>query len=91
MRVNVGIREFKNRATQYFRQIREEKTEVIVTMDGIPIARVIPIQEGREKKERDRAFKVFLEQVEKISKDSAGDWIPGENAVEAVISQRREL
>lgn len=90
MRFNVGIRDFKNRATQYFRRVREEKSEFVVTMDGVPIARVVPIRD-EDLVDRRTALCSFLAEVKKVSQMAEGCWIPGENAVEAVRAQRREL
>lgn len=91
MRLNVGIRDFKNRATQYFRRVREERAEFIVTMDGVPIARVVPIREGEEKEEWQGALRAFLEEVNRVSAMAEGSWLPGETAVDAVRAQRRDL
>jgi prevent-host-death family protein len=90
MRLSVGIRDFKNRATQYFRRVREENTEVIVTMDGVPIARVVPIGEISAK-QRDNAMAAFLSEVEKTAAMANGCWRDGENAVDAVRAQRRDF
>ena len=41
----VGVRELKNRTTQIVRDVREHLEEYIVTLDGVPVARMIPIEQ----------------------------------------------
>jgi len=91
MRLSVGIRDFKTKATQYFRRVREERTEFIVTMDGVPIARVVPIRYGDEQDNRRAALGAFLDEVKRVSALAEDSWLPGETAVEAVRAQRRDL
>jgi prevent-host-death family protein len=90
MRLSVGIRDFRSRATQYFRRVREENTEFIVTMDGVPIARVIPFSEIPTRQRSD-AMKAFLRDVQQTSTMAEGCWHDGETAVDAVRAQRRDL
>jgi prevent-host-death family protein len=90
MRLSVGIRDFKSRATQYFRRVREENAEFVITMDGVPIARVVPIGEIQTQ-HRGEAMKVFLRNVAQTATMAEGCWRDGESAVDAVRAQRREL
>jgi prevent-host-death family protein len=41
----VGLRELRDRASQILRQVREERSEYIITYQGHPMALLIPIDQ----------------------------------------------
>jgi prevent-host-death family protein len=41
----IGIRELRERASEVLRQVREEKTEYVITYQGRPIALLMPVDE----------------------------------------------
>jgi prevent-host-death family protein len=44
----VGTRELCERAGEILRRVRDERSEYIVTYEGSPVARLIPIESERE-------------------------------------------
>lgn len=39
----IGVRELRQRTTEVLRQVREEKTEYIITYQGHPVALLLPV------------------------------------------------
>ncbi len=39
----IGVRELRQRTTEVLRQVREEKTEYIITHQGHPVALLLPV------------------------------------------------
>ena len=89
MTEHVGVKEFKDKATQMLRRVRERREEIIVTMDGEPIALVRPFTD------QDRAKLARMAQSQFLTRGRAlaltGRLPSNFDAVEAVSSQRREL
>jgi prevent-host-death family protein len=92
MSAQVGVKEFKDKATQMLRRVREQREEIIVTMDGEPIALVRPFTEqDRAKLTRD-AQSLFLTRGKALARRAgAGMLSEAFDALEAVTSQRRVL
>jgi prevent-host-death family protein len=89
MTEHIGVKEFKDKATQMLRRVRERHEEIIVTMDGEPIALVRPFTEQDRAKLSREAQSGFLERGTTLARSSR---LPDTfDAVEAVASQRREL
>ena len=40
----IGVREFRERTSEVFRQVREEKTEYVITYQGQPMAMLVPVR-----------------------------------------------
>lgn len=85
----VGIKEFKNQATQLLRHVREDKTEVIVTHDGQPIAILRPFQDEDGAKGRAEQLKAAMARADILAKKLEKSWSSGLTAAEAVDEQRR--
>ncbi len=85
----VGIKEFKNQATQLLRHVREEKTEVIVTHDGEPVAVLRPFQDEDNAKSRGERLKAAMVRADVLAEKIAKDWPEGVSAADAVAEQRR--
>jgi prevent-host-death family protein len=86
---HVGVKEFKDKATQMLRRVRERREEIIVTMDGEPIALVRPFTEHDRAKLAREAQSQFLARGRSFALTGR---LPSDfDAVEAVASQRREL
>ena len=85
----VGIKEFKNQATQLLRHVREEKTEVIVTHDGQPVAVLRPYQDEDNAKSRGERLKTAMARADILAEKLAEGWPSGLTAAEAVDKQRR--
>ena len=89
MTEHVGVKEFKDKATQMLRRVRERREEIIVTMDGEPIALVRPFTEQDRAKIAREAQGRFLARGMALALTGS---LPSDfDAVEAVASQRREL
>lgn len=85
----VGIKEFKNQATQLLRHVREERSEVIVTMDGEPVAVLRPFQEEDDAKGRSERLKAAMVRADLLAEKIAKNWPEGVSAADAVAEQRR--
>ena len=94
----VGIKEFKNRATQIVRDVREHSARYVVTVDGTPAAILKPYdaaeddgpEPGRDDmtdEEIDEWFRGLDELAARIGKA----WPKGLSAADAVAEQRRQL
>ena len=90
-RKTIGIREFKNRATQVVREVREERASYVITVDGEPAAVLEPIAPERDVEEWRRQALAWLDEFEEWGRSISGRWPKGLDAVEAVREQRREL
>lgn len=85
----VGIKEFKNQATQLLRHVREEKTEVIVTHDGEPVAVLRPFQDEDNAKNRGERLKSAMIRADLLAEKISQNWPEGVSAADAVAEQRR--
>lgn len=92
MSSQIGVKEFKDKATQVLRRVREQREEVIVTMDGEPIALVRPFTEQDRVKLAREAQSLFLTRGCALARKAGSGMFPSSfDAIEAVASQRREL
>lgn len=78
----VGVRELKNRASEIIREVREERTEYVVTYRGEPVARLVPIVKGGD------AEQVWQE-LDELSEEIGARWNADESAVEILSAMRR--
>ena len=85
----VGIRELKNRATQIVRDVREECAEYVVTVDGKPVARLIPFTAEDEARERQTSLERDLALIDELAAEMDAAWVSPLTAAEAVAAQRR--
>lgn len=90
MSAHIGVKEFKDKATQMLRRVRERREEIIVTMDGEPIALVRPFTEQDRAKLASEAQSLFLARGRALARKGEA-FFKEFDAVEAVTSQRREL
>ncbi|MEX0781385.1 MAG: type II toxin-antitoxin system prevent-host-death family antitoxin [Dehalococcoidia bacterium] len=92
MEKRVGVRQFKNEATRIVREVREERAEYVITVDGEPAAKLVPIEPSRESiEERDQEIRRHLREVDEIAARITAAWKSPLSAVEAVKEQRRDL
>jgi len=85
----VGIKDFKNQATQLLRHVREDRAEIIVTLDGEPIAVLRPFHTEDNAKNRAERLKEAMGKADKLAAKIAKTWTSGRTAAEAVDEQRR--
>jgi antitoxin (DNA-binding transcriptional repressor) of toxin-antitoxin stability system len=87
-KLEVGVKEFKNRTTQIIRNIREKGTEYVITVEKFPVAVIMSLKNhslvGKQSKRAE-----VLKSIESLSKDNAKDWDNKMNAAEAVAELRR--
>lgn len=86
----VGIREFKNRATQIVREVHDECAEYIVTVDGEPRAVLVPYSIEHEKSARMDKLKEDMAIIDELAHWIGESWDSPLTAAEAVAEQRRE-
>jgi prevent-host-death family protein len=92
MEKRVGVREFKNRATSIVREVREERAEYVITVDGVPAAKLVPLSEAEESpEEKQRRIEDHLAEIDRIAERVTAAWKSPLSATEAVREQRREL
>jgi prevent-host-death family protein len=87
-KLEVGVKELKNKTTQIIRNIREKGTEYVITVDKVPVAVIMSLKNhslvGKQSKRAE-----VLKSIESLSKDIAKDWDNKMNAAEAVSELRR--
>ena len=84
----VGVKEFKNRATQIVRDVRERSSQYVITVDGMPVATVRPYDPGDESAGLDDTDQ-WLRELDELADRIGESWPAGLSAVEAVREQRR--
>ena len=84
----IGVREFKQRASEILRRVREKKETFAVTYRGRVVARVVPV-EGPEAGNAE-ALATWTE-MDALAREIGAIWPRGVSALEAVREQRREL
>ncbi len=87
----VGVKEFKNRATQIVRDIRERSASYVITVDGKPVATVRPYDAEDETWATAAEVEQWLDELDLIADEIGEAWPPGLSAVDAIRAQRREL
>lgn len=85
----IGIKEFKNQVTQLLRQVREERSEVIVTYDGEPIAVLRPFQKEDDANSRSEQLKAAMVRADLLAEKISKNWPKGVSAADSVAEQRR--
>ena len=85
----VGVKEFKNQATQLVRYVREHKAEVVVTHDGEPVAVLRPFEEADDAKDRAERLAAAMTRADALAEKIAEAWTSELSAAEAVAEQRR--
>ena len=87
-RKTVGIRDFKNEATRILSDVRESKTEYIVTKHGEPVAVLRPWDEDDQRQRRHQAAARSLARLQRTAREVAKAAGATDAAV-AVSQQRR--
>jgi prevent-host-death family protein len=86
MAEQIGIREFRDRATEIIRQVRAGR-EYVITVNGEPVAIVKPVEDRpkRTREEIDHDLRVLDEIVERAS-----HWPVGSTSIVEVLSEQRD-
>jgi len=77
----LGIRELKNRTSEVLRAVRQDKAEYIITYQGQPVARLIPLQDDAEEDVWTR--------LERLRREITANWKSEKSAAEIVSEIRR--
>lgn len=91
----VGIRELKNDASEIIRAVREERAEYVVTLRGRPVAVIVPVAEGWQEAEAERAAgavrenAAFLDRMAALRAEIAAKWQSDKTGVELLEELRR--
>jgi prevent-host-death family protein len=91
----VGVRELKNQATEILRNVRENRTEYVVTYHGRPVAVLLPVDEEWLEAETKRAVEAVTPgedvwtELETLRREIDESWQSEKTAVELVSEQRR--
>jgi hypothetical protein len=90
MERKVGVRQLKNETSRIVREVREERAEYVITVDG---ARR---EVGSDRTDRQRggargADPAFLREVDRLAVEVGKAWTSSLSAAEAVAEQRRQL
>ena len=91
----VGVRELKNQATEIIRDVRENRTEYVVTYHGRPGAVLLPVSENWVEEETQKAVKAAASaldaraEMDALRQEIARGWKSQKTAVELVSEQRR--
>ncbi len=89
MASKIGIRDLKNRASEFVREVREEEVEYVVTVRGEPAAVLRPFSDADEKRlKRAERLEAFAE-LEGLARSVAAAWTVGESALQLLEKQRR--
>ena len=84
----IGIRELKQRASEIFRQVREEHESFSVTYRGKVVAKLVPAMDPSADQE---VASAIWTRMDDLSREVSAHWPNGSSASEAVSEQRREL
>ena len=84
----IGIREFKQRASEILRQVREEHESFSVTYRGKVVAKLVPAMDPSADQE---VASAIWTRMDDLSREVSAHWPAGSSASEAVSEQRREL
>ena len=85
----VGVREFKNRATQIVRDVREHSAAYVITVDGEPVATVRPYDKRDDAEITDAETDEWLARWKALTEEAGRIWPHEISAVDAVREQRR--
>ena len=85
---SIGIRQFKEEASQILRHVREQGASYEVTYHGRVIARLIPVNQPEMSDEETAAIWTNLDQ---LAAEIGQRWPEDLSAAEAISQDRREL
>lgn len=85
----VGIREFKAKATQIVREVRESRAEYVITHRGKPAALLVPLSDTDDV-DPTKVARLFGD-IETLADEIAALWPADVSSVDALREDRREL
>jgi prevent-host-death family protein len=87
----IGVREFKNKATTVVRSVRENQEEYLITVDGVPAAVLRPVTPEVEEAQRQEQIEQHLRELDDLADEITAAWKSPLSAAEIVAQQRRQL
>src|SRR5687767_4042729 len=84
----IGVRELKEHTSAILREVRDHRTEFLVTYRGREIARLIPAAPAPASSTE---VETFLDEMDRIAAEIGKRWPSGVTAAEAVSEGRRSL
>lgn len=87
-KIEVGVKELKNKTTQIIRDVKQKGNQYIVTVDGDPVAVIISIQALSDIEHQKKRLAV-LGDIKLLAKEVSKDWNDDISAAQAVSEQRR--
>lgn len=87
-KIEVGVKELKNKTTQIIRDVKQKGNQYIVTVDGNPVAVIISIQ-ALSDIEHQKKRSAVLDDIKLLAKEVSKDWKDDMSAAESVSEQRR--
>ena len=96
-RKTIGITQLRRDASEIVAELREDRSEYVVTVDGKPVALLQPYDEVSEpaappalvEEARRKAVEAWLAEAAAIGKLISEGWPAGLSAADAVAEQRR--
>ena len=85
----VGVKEFKTRATQIVRDVRERSKRYVITVDGKPAAVLKPYVPAEDDPPTAAETAEWLRSWDELAHEIGKLWPPGVSAADAVSEQRR--
>jgi len=64
-KLTVGAREANQRFSHYLREVMEQGSEVVITHNGRPVARLLPLEKRSDEKARQRSLAKLLKLLKK--------------------------
>jgi antitoxin (DNA-binding transcriptional repressor) of toxin-antitoxin stability system len=88
MMKSVGIKEFKNKATQILKEVREQGTEFFITLNDEAVATLKPVTQKESMAAKRKKRERILAEFEALASEVGELWVSEENAVEAISNDR---
>ena len=85
----IGMREFKDRATEVVRSVREEGETYIITVNGEPSAVLKPVEPEKTAEQRKVDIEAWIQRAEEIGRRLEAGRTDLRDCVELVSEQRR--
>ena len=82
--ISVGIRELRQRASELIRIVREDGRQVEITLRGVPVAMIIPIERPSDTNEA----AIEWAKLDTLAAEISARWPAGVSAAEAVAEGR---
>lgn len=89
MASRIGVRDLESRASEIVREVHEEETEFIVTLQGEPVAVLRPLHEKRERDLGEVDVEEVLAEADRLADRIAHAWRSPKSALDLLQEQRR--